>query len=123
MKNTGKNFTRNTLFAAAAIATSLVAFQPAEAEAKVQFNFVITAPVGPGPGPGVAPGPGHVAPAPHKLSCSTVRKILHNKYGFYKIKAYDCKGKSYWYFAKFQGQGFKVKVSAFNGEIIRQIPI
>lgn len=115
-----KGTAKTAMLAVVAVATALFAFQPAQADAKVSFNFVITAPVGPGPAPGPGYGP---APAPHKLSCHTVRKILHKKYGFYHIKAYDCKGKSYWYFAKQNGHVFKVKVSAFNGQIIRQIPI
>lgn len=118
-------FTKTTLAAAAVVATSLIAFQPSEADAKIYIDLHLVAP-GPSyyspPPPRHAPPPPRqrVAPARHRLSCNQVRRVLRNNYGFYKIQAFDCKGKSYWFYASKNGKRFKVKAASTNGQVIRK---
>ena len=71
-----------------------------------------------------APPPNRVSPPPsnvRRLSCGTVRSILRNNYGFYNIRAFDCKGKTYWFYASRNGKHFKVKANSINGGIVRKI--
>ena len=115
---TRKNFAKSAFVAAAVVATSVFAFQPSEAEAKVNFSFNVV--VAPTHGPNTAPPPRHKpAPAPNRrLSCYQVGQILRNQHGFRNIQAYDCKGKSYWYYAFKNGIRYRVKMAS-TGQYIR----
>ena len=53
------------------------------------------------------------------MSCNQVRRVLRNNYGYRNIQAYDCKGKSYWFFAFKNGIRWRVKAASTTGQIIR----
>ena len=59
-------------------------------------------------------------PRRHRLSCQQVRRILRNNYGYRNIQAYDCKGKSYWFYASKNGKRWRVKAASTTGQIIRR---
>lgn len=121
-----------TVFAAAAIvAASAFALQPGEAEAKVSVNLNFVTPVVPSTAPPpryryrAVPNRRYRQPRRHRqyrLSCRRVRHILRNQYGFYDIRPYDCKGKSYWFYAYQNGFLYRVKAASTTGQVIRQIP-
>jgi hypothetical protein len=111
-----------SLFAAAAIATSLVALVPAtQAEAKTNIDFNIGIGVG-GFYPGGGYGDGGYYPVSDDyedydgISCNQGRKTVKWA-GFHNVQAYDCSAPVYGYKAQKNGHVFKVKVN-FHGDII-----
>ena len=121
---------KSAFIAAAVVASSAFAMQPGDAEAKVSINLFVTPNViGPGPAPRhTAPPPRrrNVAPTqkrkvgPRRLSCSQVRQVLRNNYGYRNIQVVECKGKSYWFYAFKNGKRWRVKAASTTGQVIRR---
>jgi hypothetical protein len=119
---------KTAFIAAAVVASSAFAMQPGDAEAKVSIN-VFVAPNVIGPATRNAPPPRrnvapvqrrNVAPVSRRMSCSQVRRVLRNSYGYRNIQAYDCNGKSYWFYAVKNGKRWRVKAASTTGQVIRR---
>jgi hypothetical protein len=55
-----------------------------------------------------------------KLSCSSAGRLLR-KHGYRNVKAYDCAGRSYGFYANYKGQRYKVTVRARDGRILSRV--
>ena len=56
-------------------------------------------------------------PAPRaRLSCARVRQLLRS-HGYRKVRAYDCKGKVYNFYARYKGRRYKLRVSAYTAQV------
>jgi hypothetical protein len=53
----------------------------------------------------------------HRISCDRARRILRS-HGYRRIRAYDCKGRVYGFRAVYNGRRYKLRVSAYSGEIL-----
>lgn len=51
-----------------------------------------------------------------RLSCARVRNLLRRR-GYRSIRAYDCHGKTYKYYVRLRGHRYKVRASAFTGQV------
>ncbi len=61
-------------------------------------------------------------PAPRaRLSCARVRQLLRS-HGYRKVRAYDCKGKVYNFYARYKGSRYKLRVSAYTGQVRSRVP-
>ena len=119
---------KKTIIAATALVASFVAFQPVEqAEARVNIGVHLGGGYyGSGyyaPRPHYyAPRPHYYAPRPHYVPrvsyCSQARRNIRNR-GYYKIRAVDCSGSRYTFFAKRGGQHFRLRVKARSGHIYK----
>lgn len=114
---------RNTIIAASALVASFVAFQPIDkAEAGVNIGVHLGSPGYYGNGY-YAPRPHYYAPRPHYYAprasyCSKARRKIRNR-GYYNIRAVDCSGSRYTFFAKRGGQRFRLRVKARSGYIYK----
>lgn len=54
--------------------------------------------------------------APVRLSCARVLALLRH-YGYRRIQAYDCSGKVYGFYAYYGGHRYKVRASAYSGQV------
>lgn len=52
-----------------------------------------------------------------RLSCARVRALLH-RHGYRHVRAYDCKGKVYGFYVRYGGRRYKVRASAYSGQVI-----
>lgn len=51
-----------------------------------------------------------------KLSCKRVRNILR-RHGYHRVRAYDCKGKTYGFYGRAGGKTYRLRVNAYSGNI------
>lgn len=56
------------------------------------------------------------APVDRRLSCTRVRNKLRRK-GYHRVRAYDCKGKTYVFYARSGGKNYRLRVNAYSGKI------
>ncbi len=51
-----------------------------------------------------------------RLSCARVRNLLRRR-GYRSVRAYDCHGKTYKYYVRLRGHRYKVRASAYTGQV------
>ncbi len=51
-----------------------------------------------------------------RLSCQRVRRILRH-HGYRRVRAYDCSGRTYKFYAIYKGRRYKIRASAYSGQI------
>jgi len=51
-----------------------------------------------------------------RLSCKRVRRLLRRQ-GYRKLRAYDCKGRVYGFYAKYRGKRYKLRVNAYSAHV------
>lgn len=51
-----------------------------------------------------------------RLSCKRVRRLLR-RHGYRKLRAYDCKGRTYGFYARYRGKRYKLRVNAYSGNV------
>jgi len=122
---------KNTIFAAAAIAISMAAFQPAAQAGQVQIDVSIGGHGGHGghghggwghgPGGWGHGGHGHWGGGhfPYKLTCRQGKRKLRRN-GYRNINPYDCNGRRYGYRVVRNHKIFKIRMNAFTGRYHRQ---
>lgn len=52
-----------------------------------------------------------------RISCKRARTLVRRR-GYRRLKAYDCRGKVYGFYARRGGKRYKVRVSAYTGRIL-----
>jgi len=120
-----------TTLIAAAIVTTLAAFQPTAANAgSVNFYFGFSG-QGHSSGWSYNHNGNRVGNHGHnnhynnhsyhnqRYSCREVRRILRHQYGYRRIRALDCSGGRYTFHARRAGCAWRIKVSAHTGEVLR----
>lgn len=55
-------------------------------------------------------------PVDRRLSCARVRNKLRNR-GYHRVRAYDCKGKVYVFYARSGGKNYRIRVNAYSGKV------
>lgn len=58
----------------------------------------------------------------NRLSCARVRALLR-RHGYRHVRAYDCKGKVYGFYVRYKGRRYKVRASAYSGQVVSRRPI
>ena len=106
---------KKTLIAAATIAASTIAFQPAAQAGDVQIQVHFNG--GHWHGHGGHWG-GHWD-GPWKLTCREGRHKLRRN-GYHHINAFDCSGKIYRYRVVRNGKVFRVRMNAYTGRYSRR---
>ena len=51
-----------------------------------------------------------------RLSCKRIRRLL-GRQGYRKLRAYDCKGRVYGFYAKYRGKKYKLRVNAYTAHV------
>ena len=120
---------KNTMFAAAAFAISMAAFQPAAQAGQVQIDVHFGGGHsghghggwGPGPGGWGHGGHGHWGGGhfPYKLTCRQGKRKLRRN-GYYNINPFDCRGTRYGYRVVRNNKIFRIRMNAFTGRYNRQ---
>lgn len=114
---------KKTLAAAVLAAATLAAASSGANAGKVNFHFSIGMPNG---GAIHFGNVGGYHPGPTKLSCWKGRKVVKN-YGYKWVKKIECQGPVYTYKARKKIGGvfhkFRVRVNAWNGNIVQVVPI
>ena len=106
-----------TIFAAATIAVSMIAFQPAAQAGDFQVQIHLG-----GGHWGGHWGGGHWDDhwdGPWKLTCRQGRRKLRNR-GYHHINAFDCYGKIYKYRVIRNGKIFRIRMNAYTGRYSRR---
>jgi hypothetical protein len=57
---------------------------------------------------------------PHKLSCNAVQRSLRRQ-GYRNVRAYDCRGSQYGFYATRNHKRYKVIVNSRSGQIVRRV--
>ena len=52
-----------------------------------------------------------------RISCKRARNLVRRR-GYHRLRAYDCRGKVYGFYARRGGKRYKVRVSAYTGRIL-----
>ena len=106
---------KKTILAAATVAISLVAFQPAAQAGNVQIEVNFG---GGHSGHGGHGGHGNWGHGtnhnPYKLSCYRGENKLHRN-GYYNVRPYDCRGSRYGYRAIRANRIYDVTMNAYTG--------
>ncbi len=119
---------KKTMFAAAAFAISLAAFQPTAQAGQVQIDVHFGGGHGGhghgggwGHGGGGHGGHGHWGGGhfPYKLTCRQGKRKLRRQ-GYYNINPYDCRGRRYGYRVVRNHKIFRIRMNAFTGRYNRQ---